>query len=127
MSEENVGVVQRLFSALEADDFAAALELFDAEVEWSPMEGSYRGVEGVGASFIEWLEPWDEHRIEAEEFVEGDDRVFVTVHLTARGQGSGLEVDQRFFQVYTVRDGKIRRMVEYVDRARALDAAGLGE
>jgi ketosteroid isomerase-like protein len=38
-----------------------------------------------------------------------------------------MEVDQRFFQVYTVRDGKIRRMDEYVDRARALEAAGLPE
>ena len=127
MSERDVGVVQRLFSALEADDFATALGLFDAEVEWSPTEGSYHGIEGVGASFIEWMEPWDEHRIEPEEFVEGNDRVLVTVHLTARGQESGLEVDQRFFQVYTVRDGKISRMVEYVDRARALEAAGLGD
>jgi ketosteroid isomerase-like protein len=127
MSERDVGVVQRLFSALEADDFATALGLFDAEVEWSPTEGSYHGIEGVGASFIEWMEPWDEHRIEPEEFVEGDDRVLVTVHLTARGQESRLEVDQRFFQVYTVRDGKISRMVEYVDRARALEAAGLGD
>jgi uncharacterized protein len=127
MSEENVGVVKQLFLALESDDFATALGLFDAEVEWSPMEGTFHGIEGVGASFIEWLEPWDEHRIEPEEYVQGDDRVFVTVHLTARGQGSGMEVDQRFFQVYTVHDGKIRRMVEYVDRARALEAAGLPE
>jgi ketosteroid isomerase-like protein len=127
MSEENVEVVKRLFSALEADDLATALQVFDAEVEWSPMEGTYHGIEGVGASFIEWMEPWDEHRIEPEEFLQGDDRVLVSVHLTARGRGSGMEVDQHFFQVYTVRDEKISRMVEYVDRARALEAAGLAE
>jgi uncharacterized protein len=127
MSDENVGVVKQLFLALETDDFATALQLFDAEVEWSPTEGTYHGIEGVGTSFIEWMEPWDEHHIEPEEFVQGDDRVLVTVHLTARGQGSGMEINQRFFQVYTVRDGKIRRMVEYLDRARALEAAGLPE
>jgi ketosteroid isomerase-like protein len=49
---ENVGVIQRLFSALETDDFASALGLFDAEVEWSPTEGTYHGIEGVGASFV---------------------------------------------------------------------------
>jgi ketosteroid isomerase-like protein len=51
----------------------------------------------------------------------------VTIHLTARGAQSRIEIDQRFFQVYTLRDGKISRMVEFVDRARALEAVGLRE
>ena len=33
-------------------------------------------------------------------------------------------VDQRFFQVYTLREGKVSRMVEYLDRDRALQALG---
>jgi ketosteroid isomerase-like protein len=127
MSHEDLGVVQRLFLALQTDDFATALQLFDAEVEWSPTEGTYHGIEGVGASFIEWMEPWDEHRIEPEEFVESNDRVLVTIHLTARGGQSRMEIDQRFFQVYTVHDGKITRMVEYVDRVPALEALGKRE
>ena len=77
---------------------------------------NYRGIEGVGSHFIEWMEPWDVHHIEPEEFVDHDDRVLVTIHVTARGGQSGMEIDQRFFQVYTVRHAKIRRMVEYVDR-----------
>ena len=126
MSEASVEVIRRLFEALEREDFAAALELFDADVEWSPAEGDYRGIEGVGAAFIEWMEPWEEHRIEPEEFLEAaDDRVLATIHLTARGGQSGVEIDQRFFQLYTVSDGKVARMVEYLDRDRALEAAGL--
>jgi hypothetical protein len=38
-----------------------------------------------------------------------------------------MEIDQRFFQVYAVGNGKIIRMVEFVRRAEALEAAGLGE
>ena len=120
-------MVKQLFLALETDDFATALQLFDAEVEWSPTEGTYHGIEGVGASFIEWMEPWDEHRIEPEEFVESNDRVLVTIHLTARGGQSRMEIDQRFFQLYTLEAGKIKRMVEYHDRALALKAAGLSD
>jgi uncharacterized protein len=127
MSQENMEVVRELFLAVETDDFATALGLFDAEVEWLAAEGTYHGIEGVGASFIEWMEPWEEHRIEAEEFVEGNDQVLVTIHLTARGGQSRMEIDQRFFQVYTVRDGKISRMVEYVDRKLAREAVGLRE
>src|SRR5438876_565391 len=122
MSQENVDVIRRLFSALEESDLAAALDTFDPEVTWSPTEGDYRGIEGVGSHFIEWMEPWDVHHIEPEEFVDHDDRVLVTIHVTARGGQSGMEIDQRFFQVYTVRHAKIRRMVEYVDRDQAVRA-----
>jgi ketosteroid isomerase-like protein len=49
------------------------------------------------------------------------------VRLTGRGVASGVEIDQRFFQVYAVRNGKIIRMVEFVTRDEALEAAGLKE
>ena len=128
MSEENVEVVRKLFSTLERNEAEALLELFDEDVEWSPVEGKYHGIEGVGAAWVDWMESWDQHRIEPEEFIEsGEDRVLAVIRLTARGEGSGMEIDQRFFQVYTVREGKIVRMVEYVDRSPALEAAGLSE
>ncbi len=38
-----------------------------------------------------------------------------------------MEVDQRFFQVYTVSDRRIIRMVEFGTRDKALQAAGLSE
>ena len=37
------------------------------------------------------------------------------------------EVEGRFFQVYTVKDGKTVRWEEFSDRAEALEAAGLSE
>jgi uncharacterized protein len=128
MSDENVELLRRFFAALGNDDLQTVLGLFDPDVEWSPTEGTFRGIEGVAQSFAEWIEPWQGHRIEPEEFVDcGDDQVLVAVHLSARGKHSGMEIDQRFFQIYTVKEGKIRRMVEYVDRARALEAAGMPE
>jgi ketosteroid isomerase-like protein len=127
MSQENVEVVQGLFAALENQDWEAALGLFDPEVEWSPTEGTFHGPEGVVSSLAEWLEPWEEHKIEAEEFTEAGEQVLAVIHLTGRGAGSGMDIDQRFFQVYAVRDRKIVRMVEFVRRAEALEAAGLRE
>jgi uncharacterized protein len=125
MSQRNLEIVRKLFADLEATDLAGALSLFHPEVEWSPTEGTYRGIEGVGSHWIEWMEPWDEHRIEPVELIEAGENVIATIHLTARGEHSGMEIDQHFFQVYTVREGKITRMVEFVDRASALEAAGL--
>jgi ketosteroid isomerase-like protein len=128
MSKQNVEVIRRLFAAIESEEFQEVLNLFDPEVEWAAAEGTAHGIDGVVTSFVEWMEPWDEHHIEPEEFLECDDgRVLATIHLSARGGQSGMEIDQRFFQLYTVREGKIARMVEYVDRPRALEAAGLRE
>jgi ketosteroid isomerase-like protein len=127
MSEENVDVVRKLFAVLDRQDWRAALAFFDPEVEWSPTEGTYRGLEGLASSVAEWLEPWEEHHIEAEEFTEVGNQVLAVVHLTGRGAGSGMEIDQRFFQVYAVSNGKIIRMVEFVTRDEALEAAGLRE
>jgi ketosteroid isomerase-like protein len=127
MSRENVEVVRRLFDAVEAEDWEAALGAFDAEVEWSPTEGTYHGPEGVMNSLAEWVEPWEEHHIEAEEFTEAGARVLAVIHLTGRGAGSGMEIDQRFFQIYEVHGEKIVRMDEFVTRAEALEAVGLSE
>jgi ketosteroid isomerase-like protein len=127
MARGDVEVVQALFTALDGEDWEAALGAFDPEVEWCPTEGTFRGLEGVVSSLVEWLEPWDEHHIEPEEFLEAGDRVLAVIHLTGRGEASGMEIDQRFFQVYEVRSGRIVRMVEFVRRAEALEAAGIRE
>ena len=125
MSQENVEVVRSLFAAVDGEDWERALGLLDSEVEWCPTEGTFHGLEGVVTSLSEWLEPWDEHRIEAEEFTPAGDQVLAVIRLTGRGTGSGMEIDQRFFQVYAIRNDKIVRMVEFLTRERALEAAGL--
>jgi uncharacterized protein len=123
MSHTDVEVVRRLFSAFDEQEWEVVLDLLDRDVEWTPTEGTYRGHEGVVTAMAEWLEPWEEHTVEAEEILEAQDRVLAVIHLTGRGAGSGMEINQRFFQLYEVRQGRIVRMVEYVQRADALDAA----
>ena len=51
------------------------------------------------------------------------DRVVVTVRLGGRGRGSGVEIAARFYDVYTLRDGKIVRMDQFTERSEALEAA----
>jgi ketosteroid isomerase-like protein len=122
----NVEVVRSFFAAVEAEDFAAALWLIDPEVVWLPSEGgTYHGLQGVSEAFASWMESWDEHRIKTEEVVEvGEDQVLAAIHIVARGKHSGIETDTRFFHLHTLRDGRISRMVEYLDRDEAVAAAG---
>jgi ketosteroid isomerase-like protein len=129
MSKTNVEVVQRVFDAYAAEDYAAALALCDPEIEWVPMEGAgevFRGYEGLGRAIVEWEQSWGDHSAEAEEFIDaGGDKVIAVVRISGRGPRSGVTVEQRFFQVYTLRDGRVVHMMEYLERAEALEAAGL--
>jgi hypothetical protein len=56
----------------------------------------------------------------------GDDTAAVLLHLTGRARASGVPLDQRTGQVWTLRDGLLDRSVGYGSRQEALEACGLG-
>jgi ketosteroid isomerase-like protein len=49
------------------------------------------------------------------------------VNIQACGRGSGVEVEHRQPAVWTIREGKIIRVVFYAMREEALEAAGLSD
>jgi ketosteroid isomerase-like protein len=65
--------------------------------------------------------------VTVEETIDAGDRVVLSAHHRGRGRGSGIKVDARFYEVYTLREGKIVRVDEFTERAEALEAAGLRE
>ena len=82
-----------------------------------PNSGSYHGHEGFITWIAQWLEAWDEFRIEVVEVVAIDDEhVLVEVEQHGRGQGSGLEVTQRgLAYLATIRDA-LNKLVPLDDR-----------
>jgi ketosteroid isomerase-like protein len=87
------------------------------------------GRDAVIAKFQDWLGAWDDYRAIPEEIREvSDDTVLVFAEEFARGKDSSIEVrSRRITGVYELRDGKILRFKAYLDRAEALQAAGLRE
>ena len=66
--------------------------------------------------------------MEPEDLIEvGEDHVVVLLHMHMRGKGSGVEVDARTHNLWTLRDGKAVRMAVYNDKAEALEAVALSE
>src|SRR5215208_2272311 len=121
MSQENVDVVRR-FLALEIDE---ALDYADPDIVWNPVEeASAQGHQAVRASSDRWKSEWDNYELIPEEFADMGDRVVATVRLRGRGRGSGIEIDARFYDVYTLRDRKIVRMDQFAEQAEALELAG---
>jgi ketosteroid isomerase-like protein len=124
MSHENVEIVRRFL----VDEVDEALSYADPGIVWNPIEESpAQGHDAVRASLARWKGEWDDYRLMPEEFVDSGDRVVVTVRLGGRGRGSGVEVDARFYDLYTLRDGKIVRMDQFTERSEALEAISRSE
>jgi ketosteroid isomerase-like protein len=134
VSEENIKVVREAFEAFRVGDGEKTAQLVDPEVEFhGTVGGLQEGQIAHGQSEIdqkfeaEDLEAWEERRLEAEEFIDAGDDVVVLLHEYRRGRGSGVELETDTAVVVAVREGRVVRIQGYMDRAAALEAAGLSE
>jgi ketosteroid isomerase-like protein len=83
------------------------------------------GSAAVRENYERWKEAWEEPETTVEEVIGVGDHVFVMARFRARGRASGVEVEARLYEVYTMRNRKILRVDEFRERADALEAAGL--
>jgi ketosteroid isomerase-like protein len=130
MSQENVEIVRRSFTAFAGRDTALFLELLDPDVVWIPLMASlegrvYRGLDGVRQWFEGVLTDWEFFEAYPEDFRDLGDRVLVFGHWRARGRASGVELERAATWLFDVKGGKIARLQTYSDRVEALEAAGL--
>ena len=152
MSQENVELVRRYFEAVErlsaaywqgprslADslragevwpEFADVMRCFHPNIEWkSALIGiTARGHEGIAHGVDQFLDAAQDYRVNASEVTDlGDSQVLAVLRLAMKGKASEIDVNATIFSIVTVEDGLIIRMDEYLERAEALEAAGLSE
>jgi ketosteroid isomerase-like protein len=128
MSHENVENVRRAFEAWLRGDLEEALAGLDPDLVYKPaQEEAVQGLDAVRASWERWHASWQEQEVTLEETMDAGDYVIQAILFRGRGRGSGIEVEGRFFQVLTVKDGRTVRWEEFADRAEAFEAAGLSE
>jgi ketosteroid isomerase-like protein len=85
------------------------------------------GLEETNAWLAQWIEPFDDWSQDVEEALSAGGQVVTVVRQRGVPKHGGPEVEMRFAQVWTFRDGLIARMDMYAERAEAVEAAGLRE
>jgi ketosteroid isomerase-like protein len=129
-----VEIVRGQLKAFADGGLDAMAEFWDEDINWRAIEnapddvGEMQGPEAVRRYLGEWVAMFDNLTVVPEELLDVDeDRVIAVQHVTGRAKASGVETELRLAVVYTVRDGKIVRGREYIDRDQALEAVGLRE
>jgi ketosteroid isomerase-like protein len=128
----NLEFVRSLFADWERGDFSSS-EWAHPEIEYvhadGPAPGNWKGLAGLAEGWRVWLSAWEELRSEVEEYRELDEeRVLVLYTFSGRGKTSGLDLGQlgaKGSLLFHVREGKVTRLVMYLNRERALADVGL--
>jgi ketosteroid isomerase-like protein len=87
-----------------------------------------RGREQVRAFLNEWWETWEGVRMDTVDVLDaGDGRFVADVRIWGKGKRSGVEIDQRFAFLYTLREDRmVTRNEWFPDVDAALEAADGG-
>jgi ketosteroid isomerase-like protein len=136
MSQENVEIVRQIFDAVTRRDAQGVLALYDPDVvfdashtEMAGLLGRsvYLGHEGLRTFDREWRETFENVETECDELIEVGDQVISVSRWCVRGR-EGIETSGLARGgIWTIRHGKVSRVVWFDTREQALQAAGLSE
>jgi ketosteroid isomerase-like protein len=135
MSGRNVEVVRGLYAALSGGDLDTILDGWHPDGVYRAAltqavegdAGAYRGHDGLRRWWNDVHESWEDISVDILEMEAAGDSVHVEFVVRGRGIGSGIALEQKQFQVFELRDGKVIEAQDYVSREEALRAMGRSE
>jgi ketosteroid isomerase-like protein len=116
-----VEVITRGYDALARHDEGALMEvLSDDVVLETAAQGVYHGPAGIRAWIADMDDAWSSWSVSIEELHDDGDHVIVDALLSGRSAYNDAELTQRFWVVWTIRDGKAVRGVHFAEKEQAL-------
>jgi ketosteroid isomerase-like protein len=119
--EENIALVRKTLAAYNRGDLASIIETMDPAIEIYTAPGllnagTYHGVDGFMSWVKHWIDAWESFHNEIRRIEpRGEHHVVAEIYQTARGKGSGAEVQMQVGYLYEIRDGLGTRFHIYPD------------
>jgi ketosteroid isomerase-like protein len=127
----NVELVQKFVADFNGGDFEGALAALDTDVEMRgppdvPEPGPFLGREAVRDWLDGFMDAWEHWQAEVLDVKDREDQVLVEMSQRGRARGSGIDVTDLDFHVFTIRNGKIIRWSIHNERDQALTVLNAG-
>ena len=121
MGSQNLAAIQGAYAAFAKGDVPNVLGVLDAGISWTeaegfPYGGTYNGpnavLEGV---FMRLGTEWDGFAAVPEEYVDGGDTIVAMGKYSGTYKATGKSFVANFAHVWTMKDGKAVRFIQYTD------------
>jgi hypothetical protein len=124
--------VRLAYAAGNRRDFDVVLLGLDPAIEYRPsgdlmppdLETVFYGHDGYLRLWRYWLDAFADIGWQPEVILDFGDSFLVTTQQRGRGSGSGVPVSEPVFQLFKLRRGLVVRQDDFLDRSKALEAAG---
>ena len=121
LNDDSDQTVPRLFMELADPDFEVSM----VGPGYMAATLDFTGLDGFVEAWTDWTGAYESFRVEVEEMIDAGEQVVSLVVMTGTVRGGGGEVTSPGAAVWTVVDGRVRRVEFHLHRDAALKAAGL--
>ena len=120
--QESLPMLSAALEPLASPDFVCVMQPLPP----TPAQ-TYEGVEGVAQAWSDYGGAFEDVSGRLEEVLESDDHMVFLVDQVARTRHGGVEISQPSAMLIEFDGGEVARMEFHLDRALALQRAGLGK
>jgi len=129
MSEQNKAIVEKMYAAFGRGDIQTVLDHLAPNVEWTmegpstlPFTGKKIGPAQVLTFFQALGTTQENQKLTVDEYIVQGDKVATTGRYAATVKATGKRFDCAVAHVFTFRDGKVVKFLDFVDTAQMADA-----
>jgi ketosteroid isomerase-like protein len=124
----NKQTIENLYQSFAQGDIPAVLGGFADDIEWTeaegfPYGGIYRGGRAILENvFMKIAAEWEGYTVTPDELLDAGDNIVALGHYSGKYNRTGKSMKVPFAHVWTLRDGKVNKFVQYTDTLKASEA-----
>ena len=125
---ENKQIIENAYNSFETGDIPGFLASFDENIEWTeaegfPYGGTYTGADAILENvFMKLGTEWEKFSAVPDDFLDAGDQIVALGNYSGKYNSTGKSMKVPFAHVWTLRDGKIVKFVQYTDTLKISEA-----